>query len=216
MAGSRSSLVVIAVGVLAVVAAAVLSMYPRVADSRDAVERTWSGLLPQLDRRYELLTALSREVRAQGREEDLIRDLEVALSGWKVLVSERPTPDVDDEPGAANHIEGLAARLLVRIAASATLREHHAVVSALHEFAGALPSSAVAAYNDAVRRYDRARSRFPGRFFAGLLGFDALVTLQVPEALARPELPPVPTTTTSTAPPTSTTTAPGRGRAARA
>lgn len=190
---TRSSVVIILLGFVAVVVAAVLSMHPSLSDAREELERGWSGLQPALDERFDRLAALSRAVgdaRPDGPE--LLAAVDGTISDWKTRLSERPTPDVDAEPEAANRVESAGARLVAAVSASPRLTEQRAVVEALREYVTDDPEVERARYNDAVDRYDSARARFPGRFFADLLGFEDVRTVALPVALETVELPELP------------------------
>lgn len=208
LSSTRSSVVIILVGLVAVVVAAVLSMHPPLSDAREELEQAWAGLQPALDERFDRLAALSRAVSdARPDEPDLLTAVDDTISDWKTLLSERPTPDVDAEPAAANRAESAGARLVVAITASPRLTEQRPVVEALRDYVTNDPEVDRARYNDAVDRYDSARARFPGRFFADLLGFDGVRTVELPVALQDvespespelPELPPEPSETSET------------------
>lgn len=198
----RSAIIVIAIGIIAVALASVLSMYPSVSEARDLVEDRWQAAQPRLDERYERLASLSRAVRAVRADVDLLDDVDEDVADWKTLTGKRPTPDVNDEPQAANRAESAGARLARFVTTTPSLRENADVVIALHEYLGTDPTSVLEPYGDAVDDYDSARSRFPGRFFASLLGFEGLSTVEVPGALDDLDVPepPPPPTTTATAP----------------
>lgn len=205
LSSTRSSVIVILVGLVAVVVAAVLSMHPPLSDAREELEQAWGGLQPALDERFDRLAALSRAVSdARPDEPDLLTAVDDTISDWKTLLSERPTPDVDAEPAAANRAEAAGARLVVAVTASPRLTERRAVVEALRDYVANAPEVDRARYNDAVDRYDSARARFPGRFFADLLGFESVRTVELPVALQDlespelPELPPEPAETSET------------------
>ena len=176
----RTTAFLVIFGVFALVAAVLLTTWPRLSDASDVVDRRWRGVQPRLDSRYDALAALSRAVRAEKAELGLLDDVDDALSAWKVETSKRPTPDLEGEPEAANVVEGTAARLTRYVAASPRLSTNQAVTSAVEAFRSSLPEEAVKAYNRAVRSNDRERDRFPGRFIAGLLGFEARPTLEIP------------------------------------
>lgn len=193
LSSTRSSVLVIVLGLVAVVVAAVLSMHPSLSDAREELEQGWSGLQPALDERFDRLAALSRAVGdARPDGPDLLAAVDDTVSDWKTVLSERPTPDVDTEPEAANRVESAGARLVVAVTASPRLTEQRAVVEALREYVTNDPEIERARYNDAVDRHDSARARFPGRFFADLLGFEGVRTVELPVAFEDVELPEMP------------------------
>lgn len=189
----RSSIIVIVVGLVAVTIASVVSMYPSLSDARDTVEAEWSTAEQALEARYDALAELSRAVRAVQADLELLDEVDDALGDWKAAASQRPTPDPDNEPPVANRVEGAAARLARTVTSRPSLRGNGDVVLALLGYLGTDPTAALQPYNDAVQRFDRARNRFPGPFFAEILGFDALSTIEVPGALAELDLPDPPT-----------------------
>ncbi|HLF40150.1 MAG TPA: LemA family protein [Acidimicrobiia bacterium] len=200
----RSSVIIIVLGVVAVGAASTLSMYPSLSDARDQLESQWGAQVTTLDQRYELLAALSRAVRAVEGDLELLDDVDDALGEWKALTSQRPTPDPDAEPAGANRVEGEGARLARVVTTRPSLQKNADVVLALREYLAADVRATLEPYNGAVKRYDRARNRFPGPFLASLLGFETVDTVEVPGALddlVVPEPPPEPAPTSTTVPP---------------
>lgn len=208
----RSFVFIVILGLAAVVMASVLSMQPSLSDARDAIDSQWGQVQPQLDQRYDRLASLSRAVRAQRADLALLDDVDVALGDWEARSSRRPTPDPRQEAEVANRVESDGARLARSVTASPGLTASADVVLALRDFLTSDPKILLEPYNESVERYDRARSRFPGAFFASLLGFPAVGTVEVPGAYADIPVPAEPTTTTTTTlaegVPTTTTTAP--------
>lgn len=184
---ARTAVVVVVVGVVAVALAAVLSVRPALDDARSTVDRSWESLRPVLDERYGRLAAFRDAVRAVRADHDLLDEVDAALAGWERAT--RGQPDPETGAPAASRAESVGTRLAVAVAASPRLVQDPGVAEGLRGFVTHDVSVPLQAYNEAVRRYDSARARFPGAFFAGLLGYDPLPTVEVPGALAEVELP---------------------------
>lgn len=198
----KAPIVIVVVGVVAITAASVVSMYPSLDDARAAVDERWGTAQTELARRYQGLAALSRAVRAVRGDFEILDEVDDGLADWEALTGTRPTPDADEESAAANRVEGLGARLARAVTARPSLRQSPDVVQALRDYLAADVTGVLEGFNDAVERYDRARSRFPGRFFASIIGFDTLATVEVPAGLADldvPDVPPATATATTTA-----------------
>lgn len=196
---ARTWVLVVVVGLAAVAGAGVLSMYPSLSDARDQVEEQWVAVTPQIEPRYQALATLSRAVRAAQGDLDLLDEVDDAVGDWQALATGRTTPDPDLGTAAANRLEGLGARLARTAAARPGLRANGDVALALRDYAATDPRAVLTTYNESVEKYDRARSRFPGPFFASILGFDAMDTLEVPGVFDDLDLPEPPATTATTA-----------------
>jgi hypothetical protein len=184
--------VIAVVLVAALAGAGVASMRPRLVDTHRDAERAWSAVLQPFERHVRALDRLADAVHGVRPRVSMVAEVEEALSDWRSLVEREPTPDLAREPIAASALEGLGTRLARAVLESAGLRQNEPVADAFTDWVGSLPSRDVDAYNRAVRRHERARARFPGRLFAGVLGYEALPTLEVPAALAQLELPTAP------------------------
>lgn len=189
---TRWWVVVAVVGVAAVVAAAILSMRPSLTDAEDVAESQWTEAGPRLDARYEALGELSLLVREAAGGSDLLDEVDGAVDEWGEVTGASGPPRPRREVPVANRAEAAGARLAVSIVDRPSLARDGDVVAALRAYLDTDPSSEVGAYGDAVRRYDEARARFPGRFLADLLGFEELDTVEIPAALDDLEVPTAP------------------------
>jgi len=162
--------VVAVVVVLAVVA--VLTTQPDLSDHRDQVDRAWTPLRVPLVARYQALGGVLQALDgagAQGRT--VTKDLAATLARWERLAS---VDDPATQAPLANDLEGLAARVQANVSASDRLNASTSVKAALQAFHTAVVSPpAVAAYNRAVRGYQRARTGTIRGPVADILGFDA-------------------------------------------
>lgn len=182
--GPRTWTVLVLLGLVAVAAAAVLATYPTVSDARDLVEDRWSELEPQLDERYRTLAELSDTVRGLRPDLAILEELGAATAAW----SDAEERGVDGGPPLANRLESLGARLVLIVAETPSLRREGEARAGVNAYLETRPP-ALAPFNDAVESYDGVRSRFPGRFFTRLLGFEGVGSVEPPAAADRVQLP---------------------------
>ena len=178
----RITIAVILVLVVGAVAVLVTGRSALDHDQSTAANR-WTPNRAPLDTRYQRLTALNTAVKnAGGADRDAVKDLDDALSRWAQLHrASDAAANTAAEVTTANELEGLAARLLTDISASARLQENPGVAAAVTALAAAPPPDvALAAYNDAVRKYEDTRNSLFRRVAANAFGYDSLPTFQPP------------------------------------
>lgn len=182
------TVVFVLVAVVVLIGASALSMYPSLSDARDAVDEQWTALEPTLDARYDALGTVSRAVRAEQADLELLDEVDDAVARWKTLAARRDA-DTEEATRAANRCESASALLGRAITARPSLSSSQDVVLALGAYLATDPRGATQTFNNAVEKYDRARNRFPGPFFASSIGFESMATVEVPPALNQIELP---------------------------
>lgn len=173
-------LVVVALVVSAVAASATavaLSSRSDLSASRRRVDAAWAGLRPELDTRYRSLAAAAAAARERlGADRAVFAEIATALAEW---------PGTDRQPterqvAAAARLEGLAARLAATVEATPRLRSAAEVSEGVERLRESDAGEARAAYNEAVKAYERSRGGFPRRLVASALGYDDRRTLEVP------------------------------------
>ncbi len=148
---------------------------PKLSHDRDRADRAWKPLLAPLAARYRHLAAVADGLRRAAPDRTVGRDLASGLKRWDAA---RPGSDVSAQAGAANALEGLAARARATVNGSARLGADDTLKAELAAFDAAAPAPAsIAAYDDAARRYQQTRQSALRRFVAAAFGYDARPTL---------------------------------------
>ncbi|MGH8999581.1 MAG: LemA family protein [Acidimicrobiia bacterium] len=144
-------------------------------EARHRVDRAWAGLHARLVERYDLLAAAAgaADERLPGPS-SLPAAVEQAWRDWQGAST------ATGQVAAANRLEGLAARLAATVEAVPRLRSSGTVQAALDSLASSASESERLAYNGEVAAYERVRGGFPRALVAGVLGFDASRSLEVP------------------------------------
>jgi hypothetical protein len=170
----RLAVVVILILVAGAVAL-VLTTRPQLDDRRDDVDRAWIPLRAPIAARYERLAAVHAEATTAGAgDRGVTRELGLTLARWDRL---RRVADgnanANAEAATANQLEGLAARLRAVVLSSDRLKGVDPLNQAIAAFQGAAPPQpTIQAYNDAVQKYEDARTGFVRRPIADLFGYD--------------------------------------------
>jgi hypothetical protein len=172
--GRRLRWVLLALVVLLVAGAVVtvVTTRPDMSDARDQVDRAWTPLRPPLVARYEALAGVEGALASNGAAHRSVTvDLASTLRRWQEIAR---VDDPAHQAPLANDLEALAARVKANVASSALLRGNAAINQALAGFdAKVVNPPAVAAYNQAVRAYQHARTGTLRRLVADVFGFDA-------------------------------------------
>jgi hypothetical protein len=168
--------------VLAVVAAAaaVLSARPDLDQAKRRVDRRWEPVAEKLGPHYVRLAAAGDKLRAlTGPVRELGEEIDVALRRWQDATA---AGDVEHEVRAANELEALGRRVVAAAATSTRVRENAEARAAVQAYAtdpaysAATIAADVAAFNDAVIRYERERHGPVRGPVASLLGREDIPT----------------------------------------
>ena len=170
----RASVVAACLLVVAAVAGALMSRGDLDA-ARDRVDRAWAELHPLLAVRYDALSGAGTAAEERlGRTTDLLDTLDETVVAWQTAET------AAGQLGAANRLEGLAARLATVVEATPRLKASAAVRRALGDVRNAAPDDAREQYNRTVADYERHRGGWIRRLVAGALGFEASRSLESP------------------------------------
>lgn len=167
----RLLLLVLLVALLAAgIGAVVVTGRAPLRDARQPVDARWATLRPPLAARYSALAQLPPALTAAGvGDRAAAVELRGTLDQWRTLAARGDDPG--GEAGTANALEGLTARIRADVAASPRLSSDAGITAALAGVDRALvPADAVAAFDSAVRRYQRVRTSWSKRPAA--LAFD--------------------------------------------
>lgn len=154
--------------------ALVLTNRPPLDDARNAVDAAWQPLVPPLTDRYARLGALEGAVAAtpaaNAIDEAKLEVYTATMARWNRAVA---TKDPSVGVVAANDLETRIGQLRGLIPVSAHLSQSPAVLNAFVAFNQAPPPpQLVTAYNDAVRKYQRARESVLRRVVVDTFGYD--------------------------------------------
>ena len=173
--------VLLGVLILAVIAGLVCwSTYNGLIQKDETVRQQWSDIEAQLQRRVDLIPNLVATVKGYAAHEEKIFT-EVAAAREKLAGAKEPT-DVAEADAALNSALG---RLLVITENYPDLKASENFVRLQDELAGTENRIAVARsrYNEAVKVYNAAIRKFPGAFFANMLGLKKADFFEAPAGL---------------------------------
>lgn len=164
--------------VVAGLVVAVVTVRPRLADGRDAVDHAWAPLRVPLIARYQALNGVRVALDAAGAGGRAVtKDLTAALTRWQRLA---PTDDPGAQAPLADELEALALRARANVNHSDRLLLNPAVKAAFGAFDQAVVNPPrVATYNQAVRTYQQRRTGTVGHLVASLFGFGARPLLTI-------------------------------------
>ncbi|MEF2967633.1 LemA family protein [Paenibacillus sp. M1] len=177
---------IIVIAVVLILIALFAGNYNKFVAADEAVNREWSKIDVQLQRRYDLIPNLVRTVEGYAAHEkeviQAIADARAALGGAR-------TPD--ELAQADQQLSGALGRLLVVVENYPTLKADAQFTQLMDELAGTENRIAVARndYNTAVASYNNMRRRFPGNLLAGMMGFETREYFETtPESRTNPEV----------------------------
>ena len=146
-----------------------------------AVDKAWSDIEVQYQRRFDLIPNLVNTVKGYaGFEERVITEVTEARSRWQGAVS---SGDTNSAVAAAGQFEGALSRLIAVAENYPDLKASQAYLSLMDELAGTENRVAVARtrYNEAAADYNYAIRRIPTSIVAGMFGFDKKTLFEAKE-----------------------------------
>src|SRR5574342_373930 len=137
-----------------------------------AVDKAWSDIEVQYQRRFDLIPNLVNTVKGYaGFEERVLTEVTEARSEWQEALARQ---DTSEAVNAANRFETGLSRLIAVAENYPDLKASQAYLSLMDELAGTENRVAVARtrYNEAGADYNYAIRRIPTSIVAGMFGFD--------------------------------------------
>lgn len=163
---------VVAVVAVAIVIAMVALPYNNLVSKQQDVEKGWSDIKVQLERKYQLLPQVLAAVNtSMGFEQSLLTNITTLRTQWLNALAENSVS------GTAN----ATAALDVQVGAFLSVYESNPDIESIQVIEDYIVSvegseNRIAAarhfYNDAVREYNTAVRSFPSNLIAGSFGFD--------------------------------------------
>lgn len=136
------------------------------------VEKAWSDIEVQYQRRFDLIPNLINTVKGYaGFEERVITEVTEARSRWQGAVSSGNT---NGAVAAAGQFEGALSRLIAVAENYPDLKASQTYLALMDELSGTENRVAVARtrYNEASADYNYAIRRIPTSIIAGMFGFE--------------------------------------------
>jgi len=162
-----------AIGLVVLLVLAVIGgfgSYNGLVSMEENVNKKWSDVDSQLQRRMDLIPNLVESVKGYSiHEKDVIKsvtDARAKLAGAK---------NVDDQIAGQNELSGALSRLLVVVENYPNLKADATFRNLMDELAGTENRLNIARmdYNQAVQQFDQSIRKFPTVIFARIFGFDA-------------------------------------------
>ncbi|MGE5691464.1 MAG: LemA family protein [Pseudomonadota bacterium] len=158
----------IVVGVVVVLAIAVVVLYNRLVRLRNRVENAWAQVDVQLRRRYDLIPNLVETVKGYASHER-----ETFEFVTRARTAAQAATTVEDQAKAENVLTAALGRLFAVAEAYPQLRATENFQQLQAELANTEEKIRVArqVYNDSVLTYENARETVPANMVAGVFGF---------------------------------------------
>ncbi len=174
----------IAIGLIAVLVLLVLSgfgSYNGLVAMDENVQKKWSDVDSQLQRRLDLIPNLVETVKGYSIHEQealqKVTEARAKLAGAKT---------VDEQIAGQNELSGVLGRLLVVVENYPNLKADANFRQLMDELAGTENRINISRrdYNQAVQEYNQSIRRFPTIIFARILGFQAKIYFEADQAAA--------------------------------
>lgn len=173
---------VVVLGILLVVGAAVAATYNRLVNGKVQTENAWSQIDVQLKRRYDLIPNLVETVKGYAGHER--ETLERVIQARNMAVNARGTEQVAQ---AENMLSGALKSLFAVAEAYPNLKANQNFLDLQEELKATENRIGFARqfYNDVVSQYNSALMRFPSNLIANTFGFRQVAFFQLnPEETA--------------------------------
>lgn len=162
------------------------SMYNSMVEQREEVNKSWSEIENQLQRRNDLIPNYVETVKGYATHEQEVFT-KVADSRAKLAGAQ----SVEDKMNASNQLSGALSRLIAIAEQYPELKANQNFMGLQDELAGTENRIAVARmrYNDAVKNYNTFIQHFPQLVFARIFKFDKRPYFEAPaEAKKAPQV----------------------------
>lgn len=170
---------VIAVGVVALVAILVIGIYNRLVTLRNRFENAFAQIDVQLKRRYDLIPNLVEVAKGYMKHEKETLEAVIQARNQAVTAGQQAAKHPGDPQAmkslasAEGRLTGTLGRLFALSENYPDLKANQNMMSLQEELSATENKVAFSrqAYNDAVTRYNTTRETFPNVVFAGMFNF---------------------------------------------
>lgn len=172
---TKLSPVLIFLGIVVVVLLIAVGYYNSFTTQANGIEGQWKQVEVQYQRRYDLIPNLVESVKGlMKQEQKIFGDISAARANYAGAQT------AEDKVKAVNQLEGSMARLLAIFENYPQIKSDQTVLKLQDELAGTENRISVERrrYNELVQAYNTGISVIPGKFFAGLMGFQSKTYFQ--------------------------------------
>ena len=177
----------IALGVVVVLAIALISVYNALVSKRVACQAAWSQIDVQLKRRYDLIPNLVETAKGylkheKGTLEAVIQARNQALNAaGKAAATPGDPQAMGNLKTAEAGLSGALGKLFALAESYPDLKANQTMLSLMEELTSTENKISFArqAYNDAVMEYNIGREKFPNVLLAASFGFTAAALLEL-------------------------------------
>ena len=180
-------------GVIAVLAVFVFTIYNRLIVGRNQYKNAFAQIDVQLTRRHDLIPNLVETARGYMKHEretleSVIQARNSAVTGLKAAAADPGDPNAMQQlAGAENQLTQALGRLFALSEAYPDLKANQNMMQLSEELASTENRVAFArqAYNDAVMSYNNLREVVPNNIIAGMFGFQPAQLLEIEDKAMR-------------------------------
>ncbi|MFY9540982.1 MAG: LemA family protein [Dethiobacteria bacterium] len=157
-----------AIGIIAILAVVLVSIYNRLVTLRQRIKNAWAQIEVQLKRRYDLIPNLVSTVKGYAAHEK--ETFERVVQARNAAISAQ---GVQEQAGAENMLSGALRQLFALAESYPELKANTNFLQLQEELTNTEGKIAFSRqfYNDTVLKYNTAIQRFPAVMVAGMFGF---------------------------------------------
>lgn len=157
-----------AIGIIAILAVVLVSIYNRLVTLRQRIKNAWAQIEVQLKRRYDLIPNLVSTVKGYAAHEK--ETFERVVQARNAAISAQ---GVQEQAGAENMLSGALRQLFALVENYPELKANTNFLQLQEELTNTEGKIAFSRqfYNDTVLKYNTAIQRFPAVMVAGMFGF---------------------------------------------
>jgi LemA protein len=157
-----------AIGIIAILAVVLVSIYNRLVTLRQRIKNAWAQIEVQLKRRYDLIPNLVSTVKGYAAHEK--ETFERVVQARNAAISAQ---GVQEQAGAENMLSGALRQLFALVENYPELKANTNFMQLQEELTNTEGKIAFSRqfYNDTVLKYNTAIQRFPAVMVAGMFGF---------------------------------------------